>query len=98
MRISITISMDSISHFRPSKILLLLPEVNVHDINLALRGTKNYKDFGKDCVVTYAIRIGSKCLLRGIGNLFNLCHFNITPPNKCYQEIVILIHKEGDIA
>lgn len=73
-----------------------LPDITTDEINLALQKTKNQKSSGEDGVVADAIKIGGEILLNKILDLFNLCLFNNTIPDKWYSAIVILIHKKGD--
>ena len=74
-----------------------LPCITIDEIKLALRKTKNNKAPGEDNLVADTIKIGGPSLLEKITLPFNLCIYNSTIPDKWHNDIVILLHKKGDI-
>lgn len=73
-----------------------LPDITLDEISLALKKMKNGRSPGEDSVVADAIKVGGEYLLERIRDLFNLCLFDNTIPDRWYNAIVILIHKKGN--
>ncbi|CAG4950052.1 unnamed protein product [Colias eurytheme] len=73
-----------------------LPDISLHEIELALKQLKNGKASGEDGITTELLKAGGAPILKELMDLFNSVLFTGRTPQAWSKSVVILFFKKGN--